>query len=65
MTEKKTPGKPGRKALPPEERRAHRIQVPVTPEELESMKAAAEAASLPLATWMRESLLRAAKRSRQ
>ena len=52
--------KAGRPALPEAERRAHRIQVPVTPGELALMQSAAEASGQPLAVWMRETLMKAA-----
>jgi hypothetical protein len=57
----KSPGKKaGRPTLPEAERRAHRIQVPVTPGELALMQSAAEAAGQPLAVWMRTILMKAA-----
>ena len=59
---KKAVKKAGRPPLPSEQKRAHRIQVPVSPPELEAMQAAADSAGEPLAVWMRETLLRAASR---
>lgn len=60
---KKAVKKAGRPALPAEQKRAHRIQVPTSPPELAAMKAAADSAGVALSVWMREILLRAANRS--
>jgi hypothetical protein len=59
---KKAAKKAGRPPLPSEQKRAHRIQVPVSPPELEAMQAAADSAGVALSVWMRETLLRAASR---
>lgn len=67
MSKSKDPAKvkrpAGRPPLGEELKRGHRIQVPVNPPELALMQAAADASGLSLAEWMRENLLRIARRS--
>lgn len=50
----------GRHPGPPELRRERSLRIPVRTEEHAVFRVAAEAAGLPVATWMRQTLLRAA-----